>query len=158
MRYRGFMKTLTRFVLVACFCFSAVTASAADQKTAGAKEQKVRRLLTLIKAEAMAGQMLDVMMGSMQENLGDGSDEFWKSFKSQVKVDELVEMLVPVYADNLDESDIDGLIEFYGSPVGQKFVSKQGIIIQQSMAVGEKWGAQVAERAIQQLEKKSDDQ
>lgn len=147
------MKTLTRFVLVAGLCFSALTAFAADQKIAGAKEQKVRRLLGLIKAEAMAVQMLDAMMGSMQANLGDGSDEFWKSFKSQVKVDELVEMLVPVYADNLDEADIDGLIQFYASPVGQKFVSKQGIIVEQSMAVGQKWGEQVAQKAIQQLQK-----
>jgi uncharacterized protein len=150
------MKTLTRFVLVACLSFSALTAFAADQKIAGAKEQKVRRLLGLIKAEAMAVQMLDAMMGSMQANMGEGSDEFWKSFKSQVKVEELVEMLVPVYADNLDEADLDGLIEFYGSPVGQKFVSKQGIIIQQSMAVGEKWGEQVAQKAIEQLQKKND--
>ena len=156
MRYRGFMKTLTRFVLVACLCFSAVTAFAADQKTAGAKEQKVRRLLGLIKAEAMAGQMLDTMMGSMQENMGEGSDEFWNSFKKQVRVDELVEMLIPVYADNLDEADIDGLIQFYESPVGQKFVSKQGIIVQQSMEVGQKWGEQVAQKAIEQLQKKND--
>ncbi|HEV7242483.1 MAG TPA: DUF2059 domain-containing protein [Thermoanaerobaculia bacterium] len=150
------MKTLMRIALVACLLVSALTVSA-EQKVAGAKEQKVRRLLKLIKAEAMATQMLDAMMGSMQANMQAGSDEFWQSFKSQVKADELMELLVPVYADNLDEADIDGLIQFYESPVGQKFVSKQGIIIEQSMAVGQKWGEAVAEKAIRQLQKTPDE-
>jgi len=149
------MKTLTRVLLVACLFASALAASA-DQKIAGAKERKVRRLLVLINAEAMTAQVLDAMTSSMQATMEAGSDEFWEAFKTQIKADELMDLLVPVYADNLDESDIDGLIAFYESPVGQKFVSKQGIIIEQSMAVGQKWGEGLARKAMEQLQKKSD--
>jgi uncharacterized protein len=161
-RYRdreeeGIVKKIARsaaVLLLVCFSMSAV---AAEPAAAGksAKETKARRLLELMRAADMAMQSVDAMIGAMQSSMGQ-SEEFWTEFRAQIKPDELLELLVPVYAENLEESDLDGLIAFYESPVGKRYVEKQGLILQQSMLAGQKWGEQLAMRAIEKMQERKD--
>lgn len=147
------MNTLARVAFVS-FCLILTPLLAAQQ--AETKEQKVRRLLTTMKAADSAMQGIDGMIDAMRSSMPQVSEDFWKSFRAEVKPDELIDLLVPVYADNLDDADIEGLLRFFESPVGQKFIAKQGVILQQSMAAGQKWGEQLAIRAMQQLQKQRD--
>lgn len=41
--------------------------------------------------------------------------------------------IVKVYRETFDQTEIDGLIAFYQSPVGQSFVSKMPLVMQRSM-------------------------
>ena len=45
--------------------------------------------------------------------------------------------IVQLYRETFDQSEIDGLIAFYRSPVGQAFVSKMPIVMQKSMQVSQ---------------------
>ncbi len=42
-------------------------------------------------------------------------------------------MIVQVYRESFDQAEIDGLIAFYQSPVGQSFVAKMPLVMQRSM-------------------------
>jgi hypothetical protein len=44
-------------------------------------------------------------------------------------------MYVQLYRDTFEQEEIDGLIAFYRSPVGQAFTSKMPLIMQKSMAL-----------------------
>jgi uncharacterized protein len=63
-----------------------------------------------------------------------------------------VDLIVPVYDRNLTHDDIKELIRFYETPTGRKFVSVLPKITQESMAVGEKWGRDLAMRVMTKLQ------
>jgi hypothetical protein len=43
-------------------------------------------------------------------------------------------MQIRIYRESFDQAEIDGLIQFYRSPVGQSFVSKMPVVTQKAMA------------------------
>jgi uncharacterized protein len=49
-----------------------------------------------------------------------------------------------IYASNFSTEDLRGLIAFYKTPVGQKFLQKASVVAQQSMLAGQKFGQSVA--------------
>ena len=75
---------------------------------------------------------------------------FVTRFRELAMKEDLSEMLIPVYLKNLEEEDLDGLIKFYQSPPGKKFIAAQPAILQESMAIGQKWGTDLAERAMKE--------
>ena len=48
-------------------------------------------------------------------------------------VDELIEAIVPVYQRHLTHSDIRNIVEFYGSPTGQKMLREMPAMMSESM-------------------------
>ena len=125
--------------------------------SAQTKEAKVRELLDLMKASEMAMQMIDGTIAAMQDAMPGAGDEFWEAFRKEIKPGEFIELLVPIYANNFEDSDLDGLIAFYRSPVGKRLVEKQPAILQDSMVAGQKWGEQLANRALERLNQKKKD-
>ena len=56
----------------------------------------------------------------------------------------LVDMLVPIYAAHLTQPELEELLRFYNSPIGQRLTAVQPAIFKESMAAGESWGEQIA--------------
>ncbi|WP_426438387.1 DUF2059 domain-containing protein [Bradyrhizobium genosp. P] len=79
----------------------------------------------------------------------------------QARFDELSEAIAIIYANNFGPDDLRGLITFYQSPVGQKFLQKTPIVTQQSLLAGQKFGQSVSadlrQRIIEELRKKGHD-
>jgi uncharacterized protein len=55
---------------------------------------------------------------------------------TDVPVDELINAVIPIYQRHLSKTDLEELIRFYGSPVGQKLLREQPQILQESMLAG----------------------
>jgi uncharacterized protein len=74
------------------------------------------------------------------------------------RIGELSESFAAIYAFNFSVDELRQMTLFYRSPVGQKFVEKLPAITQQSLAVGQKFGQEIAgdlrQRMIEQLRKK----
>lgn len=75
-----------------------------------------------------------------EETLNDLENEF-----SQASLDDLTNMLAPVYVKYLTQEDLEGLITFYRTPVGQKFAESTPFIMQESMQVGQQWGMKIGQ-------------
>ena len=131
---------------------------AAAQEAAPSKEQRARQLLVLMRTGDMGLQIIDNMIDAMKAAMPQAGEEFWPAFRKKAKDTDFVDMLVPVYAKNLESADIDELIRFYSSPAGQRFLDRQPVIMQESMAIGQKWGEQLATQAIQELQKTQTEQ
>lgn len=54
-------------------------------------------------------------------------------------MDDLVLMLSPVYAKYLNQNELQQLIEFYDSPVGEKLAESTPLITQESMQIGQEY-------------------
>jgi len=62
--------------------------------------------------------------------------------------------LVPVYAKYFTQDDIRGMLAFYESPVGKKMIQTMPAVVQDSMAVGQRWGQTVMPRVIATLQQR----
>ena len=72
----------------------------------------------------------------------------------KTSLDELIEMLLPVYQKYLTEEDLNGMIEFYKSPVGKKFAKSIPMITQESMQIGQQWGMKIGQEIMKKLNEK----
>lgn len=75
----------------------------------------------------------------------------------KTSINDLVEMLVPVYSRYMTIDDIKEMIKFYETPVGQKYAKNSPLIMQESMQVGQKWGEKIG-KAIEEKIKKRNEQ
>ncbi len=71
-------------------------------------------------------------------------DLFFQKFQSKLQVEQLLELAVPIYNKYFTKDEIEGLIRFYQTPLGQKTLSvlPQTLVEMQtsSMKLGEKLG------------------
>ncbi|MEL6672065.1 MAG: DUF2059 domain-containing protein [Bacteroidota bacterium] len=87
------------------------------------------------------------------------SDEEWDVLAEELmgaSVDDLVELLVPVYQNHLTEADLQSIIEFYQSPVGKKLSVKTPLLAQESMQAGQAWGYKLGQRVAEKLMNKDE--
>jgi hypothetical protein len=95
-----------------------------------------------------------VMYKSQKTNLpSEVWDELGEEFL-QTSMTDLVKMFVPVYKKHLTLADLEGLIKFYKSSVGQKFAKKAPMITQESMQVGQQWGMAIGEKFANKMKER----
>jgi uncharacterized protein len=138
---------MKKFLACAAFAVSTCTAALA----APASPASVEQLLVLTRAD----QVMDIMYAGLEQNMRQGmtamvgnrtltpeQQQFLQALPaklSQVMRQELSwNVLKPVflsaYAETFDQEEIDGLIAFYQSPIGQRFAAKQAPLAQRSAA------------------------
>jgi hypothetical protein len=60
-----------------------------------------------------------------------------KEMTSSDTIDQMIDAMIPIYQRHFSKADLDGMLAFYTSPVGQKFQNEQPAITRESMqAVG----------------------
>lgn len=154
---------MKKLLIVASFCalplfLAAVPGPRQDQATTQpavsqrAKEEKVRYLLKVTGAAKMGDQMM-AMMVKQYERMPQLPDGFLAKFKELAKPKELLELLVPVYAKNMDVKDIDAITRFFESDSGRRWIAAQPKIMQESQAIGIKWGRELAQKALAAVKK-----
>jgi len=72
----------------------------------------------------------------------------------RTSVDDLVAMLVPVYQKHMTIEDLRGLVEFYETPLGKKFITSTPAIMEESMQVGQAWGMKLGQELSKRLEER----
>ena len=83
-----------------------------------------------------------------KEQFSDVPEETWNDLEKEflkTSIDDLVDMLVPVYSRHLTLDDLQKIIEFYQTPVGQKYAEKTPLIMQESMQIGQQWGMKIGQ-------------
>jgi uncharacterized protein len=69
-------------------------------------------------------KQLEALHSSIDAALGD------------LPLDEMINAVVAVYQRHLSKTDLEELLRFYSSPVGQKLIREQPVIMQESMQAG----------------------
>jgi uncharacterized protein len=74
------------------------------------------------------------------------------------RLNEILDQIAALYARTFTADELRELAAFYRGPVGQKFVQKQSVIMQESMVIGQRFGQSVAgemqNRIIDELRKR----
>jgi len=152
-------------LLVAALWFSAPLAraqSASPETLATAKE-----LLSTMNLADQFKALMPAIMQNMKAAVVQGRSDVERDYDAmtpillegfQARLGELSEAVAIVYAGNFSADDLRALIAFYKTPTGQKFLQKTPVVMQQTMAAGQKFGQSVAsdlhQRMIDELRKK----
>lgn len=118
--------------------------TAAD--TEAAKVADIRRLLDLTGTRDMVDGMKSSMMEQFRRNAPGMPDGMLTELMAELKADDLVESMIPVYSKHFTGADIKQLIAFYQSPFGKKVLREMPQIITESNEVGARWGEGVVQR------------
>ncbi len=118
------------------------------------KNKKVKEFLEVSGAAKMGEQVVSSMIEMFKSSYSDVQIEFWNEFKKEIKSDQLIDLVTPIYAKHYTEQELNELINFYKSPIGQKTVNLLPVITEESMAVGQQWGMDIAGKALQKLTEK----
>lgn len=154
------MKKTALFVVLALLSGASVAWTLAPQVPAQDAEQdedrarlekKVREALDLSGGKAQAKAAFDMMITQFAQMPG-LDPRFVAKFKESVSGQDMVDLNVPIWMRHLDETDIDGLIAFYKSPPGKKFIKVQPVIQQEAMLAGQKWGQEMAMKVMSELD------
>jgi uncharacterized protein len=115
-----------------------------------ARHADIRKLMALTGAGELGVQAARQMLQALRPMVPDAPEAFWNDFASRLDPNDLVEMVIPIYAKHLGPEDVKKLIAFFESPTGRKLTSVQPIILQESMAAGQQWGKRIAEKMVRE--------
>lgn len=73
---------------------------------------------------------------------------------SKTSINDLVDMLAPVYIKYMTLEDLKEMIKFYQTPVGLKFAKSTPLIMQESMQIGQQWGMKLGQEVTKKLQEK----
>lgn len=108
-------------------------ASKTGVKVNAEKEAAIRKLFEIQGTRKSMEQVFTGMSENMKPTLakmlppGGYQDKliplFFEKFQSKMKTDDLLDLIVPIYDKYLSKDDIDGLAQFYQTPLGKKLNS-----------------------------------
>ena len=141
---------MKRIILILLTCIW--TASGFSQKNT--ITDHARQLLELTGSANLGIQVMNNMIASFKKQLPNVPGEFWDEFSKEINPQDLVDLIVPIYAKYYTDEELTKLIEFYKSPLGQKVVEKLPLITQDSYTAGENWGRKISEKVATKLKEK----
>lgn len=105
-------------------------ASKTGVKVSAEKEAAIRKLFEIQGTRKSMEQVFAGMSENMKPTLakmlppGEYQDKliplFFEKFHSKMKTDDLLDLIVPIYDKYLSKEDVDGLAQFYQTPLGKK--------------------------------------
>jgi hypothetical protein len=118
------------------------------------KIKHVRQLMEASGSGRLGIQMMSGMIENYKKMMPTVDTAFWDDFMKEVKPEDLVNLVIPIYNKYFSDEEIVQLTAFYKSPIGIKLVEKLPMITQESVQVGMQWGKEISEKIIQRLREK----
>lgn len=94
------------------------------------------------------------MFGMLKQTKKEVPEAVWSEFEKEfanTSLDDLVDMIAPVYMKYLNLDDLKKITEFYLTPVGKKFAAAMPLMTQESMEIGQAWGQKIGSSFVEKL-------
>ena len=123
-----------RLFLSALIILASMSSSVMAQ-TSPDKKALILKFLDISGTRSSLSENLDMMIKQIPpDQAQDAAD-----VRTRVKVDEIIDQLVPIYDRNFTDEQLQGLIDFYSSPLGRTFISKLPDVMRESVEVSTKY-------------------
>ncbi len=117
-----------------------------DKREPDVLKTRIRELLKLTNSEKIADQVLSEMIKTFRTAMPNVPEDLWTNFRKEVKVSDFSEIIIPVYSKHYTLDDIEGLIQFFKSPLGQKVIREQELLAKEIVAAGMLYGQLVGQK------------
>jgi uncharacterized protein len=133
------------------------TASAHDST----KEASIRQLMDLTGAKTLGAQMMTTGMEQFRASITESQpdnprakqfiDAFVAKFQKHFDPDSLSQKMIPIYDKYLNQEDLDALLNYYQSPLGQRMLKVLPEIARESQQAGFLLGQKAAQETLEDL-------
>jgi len=141
-------------VILFMLFFAVHSFSYAQEEVTAEERAAIKKLLEVTGAMDIGLMFSKVMVEQMTDLLKQSNSEIpsraFTILEEEVngiireEIGAFYEMLYPIYHRHYTLSDVNGLISFYETPLGNKVVSTLPLITQESMLAGQQWGESLA--------------
>ncbi|RUL66272.1 DUF2059 domain-containing protein [Dyella dinghuensis] len=131
-----------------CVALASGSAIAAPPST-----EKVQQLIEMMGVPAQFTDMNNQMTSMMSLQFPCVDASYWQTYIDKNGQAQLVQAMIPAYQHHFSAEDVDGLIKFYKTPLGQRLVSQMpGTMTEAAQAV-QQWGRQRTSEMFAELQK-----
>lgn len=138
-------------------------ASAPSASVDPSKEADIRSLMELVGArdslQEFSARGADQFRENLSASVSDNErgqkfvNAFVESYKARFDADAATSQLVAIYDRHFTDDEIKGLLQFYGSPLGQKFAAEMPKISAETQAANRAFSTRIAKDVLQDLRK-----
>jgi uncharacterized protein len=148
------MRMLTAVIFLAAVLMTSSLASAQKAPVDPARLAVAKELLVASGSAQQFDAVMPTMLGQMAQIFGNQKPqhkgEIEKAFqlmasKFASRKQELLDLIAELYAETFSTDDLKGLLAFYKTPLGAKFVAAQPQLAQQQMVAGQRWGMKIGQ-------------
>jgi len=128
-----------------------------------AKEADIRSLLELLGAHDAVEdstakgieQYREALLSTVPDNERGQSfiNAFMDAYQKKYNADDMTDELVAIYDRHFNDDEIKGLLQFYGSPLGQKYAAESGKLSAETQQASKSVSLRVAKSVLQELRK-----
>lgn len=118
---------------------------------APASEAQVRQLLDVVGVGKMLSQMNAQAVTTLQQSMPCVTPDFWQNYMDANQTQLFIGRLVPVYQKHFTADELEGLLKFYRSPLGQKVVNEMPVTMAEANQAGQQWSHERSEQMIAEL-------
>lgn len=143
--------------IVLLFALSLLTATLSFSQDKAAYRESFKKMMIANGSEQTFKTVIDQMINNYKLERPEVKQELWdglgESFQ-KIGIEELLDLLLPVYQKHLSLEDINNMTAFYQTPTGKRFAEKTPAITQESMQAGQVWGRKIGEEFAKKLAEK----
>jgi len=115
-------------------------------------EQQVRQLMDVIGLGKSLSQMNAQIASSMKQALPCVSANYWQDYMDENSSKDFVGRLVPIYQKHFTADEVNGMVKFYSSPLGQKVLTEMPLALAEANQAGQQWSHDHTQQMIDKLE------
>ncbi|MCL2026706.1 MAG: DUF2059 domain-containing protein [Leptospirales bacterium] len=151
------MQKITKSVLCLILLFQCLSFVYANTKS-GTDAEYVKALNMLFDVSGnteLYNMTIKQILAILREQHPDISEENWIAIEkefTEVSLNELTVMLMPVYKKYLTIDDLKEIIKFYNTPVGRKYSKNLLPLTQDAMMVGSEWGRKIGQKFSERID------
>ena len=146
------MKTTRSFAaLVILLLLSAAIPAFGNPDMPSEKEQAIRKLMEMTGAGDLGTQVTEQLLAQIRLSFPQVPEPVWGELVESLNPAQLTELAIPIYDRHFSMEELQALIDFYATPVGQRVVRKMPIVAEESVAIGQQWGQTKAYELLQRL-------
>jgi len=133
----------------------------ASSKIDPQKEASIRELMNATGAKDLGKQLVQAGMEQFRSSVEDSQpnnprakqfvDAFVSKFQKHFDPNSLTETIIPIYDKYFTSEDLNGLLAYYRSPLGQRMLKVLPEVTRESQAAGFALGQKAAQEAMEEL-------
>ncbi|PXV58509.1 hypothetical protein SAMN04487785_115133 [Dyella jiangningensis] len=119
--------------------------------SAPATEDQVRQLMEVVGLGKMLLQMNTQAVNTLQQSMPCVPADFWQNYMNESQTQLYIGRLVPVWQRHFSSDEMNGLLKFYRSPLGQKVINEMPTTMAEANEAGQQWSHERSDQMINEL-------
>jgi hypothetical protein len=119
--------------------------------SAPATEDQVRQLMEVVGLGKMLLQMNTQAVNTLQQSMPCVPTDFWQNYMNENQTQLFIGRLVPVWQRHFTSDEMNGLLKFYRSPLGQKVITEMPTTMAEANEAGQQWSHERSDQMVNEL-------